>query len=154
MLSGWAGCLHRPLSRLYRPGRSGRWYTATVRSTRLPGRHAPATMPYVIITVLVVDGTVARRTLAWWPDLAPRVPRPGRGIPWLERPWPGHGRIASTVARVTTHVIVLNGGSSSGESGIARCPQAGLPDPWLAVGVDMLIRSEERRVGKECRSRW
>jgi len=90
-------------------------------------------MPYVIITVLVVDGTVARRTLAWWPDLAPRVPRPGRGIPWLERPWPGHGRIASTVARVTTHVIVLDGGSSSGESGIARCLQAVLPDPWPAT---------------------
>ncbi len=45
------------------------------------------------------------------------------------------------MARVTTHVIVLDGGSSSGESGIARCPQAGLPDPWLAVGVDMLIQA-------------
>ena len=36
-------------------------------------------------------------------------------------------------------MIVLNGGSSSGKSGIARCLQAVLPDPWLAVGVDMLI---------------
>ncbi len=33
---------------------------------------------------------------------------------------------------VTTQVIVLNGGSSSGKSGIARCLQAVLPDPWLA----------------------
>lgn len=41
---------------------------------------------------------------------------------------------------VTTQVIVLNGGSSSGKSGIARCLQAVLPDPWLAVGVDMLIQ--------------
>jgi chloramphenicol 3-O phosphotransferase len=40
---------------------------------------------------------------------------------------------------VTTQVIVLNGGSSSGKSGIARCLQAVLPDPWLALGVDMLI---------------
>jgi chloramphenicol 3-O phosphotransferase len=40
---------------------------------------------------------------------------------------------------VTTHVIVLNGGSSSGKSGIARCLQAILPDPWLAVGTDMLV---------------
>ncbi|TDE57207.1 chloramphenicol phosphotransferase CPT [Nonomuraea mesophila] len=40
-----------------------------------------------------------------------------------------------------THVIVLNGGSSSGKSGIARCLQAVLPDPWLAVGVDTLIAS-------------
>jgi chloramphenicol 3-O phosphotransferase len=40
---------------------------------------------------------------------------------------------------VATQVIVLNGGSSSGKSGIARCLQAVLPDPWLAVGVDSLI---------------
>jgi len=33
---------------------------------------------------------------------------------------------------VTTQVIVLNGGSSSGKSGIARCLQAVLPDPWPA----------------------
>lgn len=40
---------------------------------------------------------------------------------------------------VTTQVIVLNGGSSSGKSGIARCLQAVLPDPWLSPGVDTLI---------------
>lgn len=40
---------------------------------------------------------------------------------------------------VTTQVIVLNGGSSSGKSGIARCLQALLPEPWLTVGVDMLV---------------
>jgi chloramphenicol 3-O phosphotransferase len=42
---------------------------------------------------------------------------------------------------VLTQVIVLNGGSSSGKSGIARCLQAVMPDPWLAVGVDMLIQA-------------
>jgi chloramphenicol 3-O phosphotransferase len=38
-------------------------------------------------------------------------------------------------------VIVLNGGSSSGKSGIARCLQAVLPEPWLAFGVDSLIEA-------------
>jgi len=42
---------------------------------------------------------------------------------------------------VATEVIVLNGGSSSGKSGIARCLQAVLPDPWLVFGVDMLIQA-------------
>lgn len=36
---------------------------------------------------------------------------------------------------------MLNGGSSSGKSGIVRCLQAVLPDPWLAVGVDSLIEA-------------
>jgi chloramphenicol 3-O phosphotransferase len=40
---------------------------------------------------------------------------------------------------VPTQVIVLNGGSSSGKSGIVRCLQAILPDPWLALGVDKFI---------------
>jgi chloramphenicol 3-O phosphotransferase len=38
-----------------------------------------------------------------------------------------------------TRVIVLNGGSSSGKSGIVRCLQAVLPDPWLAFAVDSLV---------------
>ncbi|MCO5969623.1 chloramphenicol phosphotransferase CPT [Actinoallomurus soli] len=42
---------------------------------------------------------------------------------------------------MTTQVIVLNGGSSAGKSGIARCLQAVLPDPWLALGVDTLIQA-------------
>jgi chloramphenicol 3-O phosphotransferase len=37
------------------------------------------------------------------------------------------------------HVIVLNGGSSSGKSAIARCLQAILPQPWLSLSVDDLI---------------
>lgn len=36
-------------------------------------------------------------------------------------------------------VIVLNGGSSSGKSGIARCLQAILPEPWLSLSVDDLL---------------
>ena len=42
---------------------------------------------------------------------------------------------------MATQVIVLNGGSSSGKSGIARCLQAVLPEPWLVFGVDGLIQA-------------
>ncbi|TDC07265.1 chloramphenicol phosphotransferase, partial [Streptomyces sp. 8K308] len=38
-------------------------------------------------------------------------------------------------------MIVLNGGSSSGKSGIARCLQTLLPEPWLTLGVDTLIEA-------------
>jgi chloramphenicol 3-O phosphotransferase len=40
---------------------------------------------------------------------------------------------------VTTQMIILNGGSSSGKSGIVRCLQAELPDPWLAFGCDSFV---------------
>jgi chloramphenicol 3-O phosphotransferase len=42
---------------------------------------------------------------------------------------------------VSIQVIVLNGGSSSGKSGIARCLQAILPDPWLTLGTDTLVEA-------------
>jgi chloramphenicol 3-O phosphotransferase len=42
---------------------------------------------------------------------------------------------------VATQVIVLNGGSSAGKSGIARCLQTVLPDPWLALGTDTLVQA-------------
>ncbi|MDG9716051.1 chloramphenicol phosphotransferase CPT [Streptomyces sp. DH24] len=40
---------------------------------------------------------------------------------------------------MSTQVIVLNGGSSSGKTGISRCLQAILPTPWIALGVDDLV---------------
>lgn len=40
---------------------------------------------------------------------------------------------------MSTDVIVLNGGSSSGKSGIVRCLKAILPQPWINMGVDDLI---------------
>lgn len=40
---------------------------------------------------------------------------------------------------MTTQIIVLNGGSSSGKTGIARCLQAILPRPWIRIGVDDLL---------------
>lgn len=36
---------------------------------------------------------------------------------------------------------MLNGASSSGKSSITACLQAVLPEPWLAVGIDTLIRA-------------
>jgi chloramphenicol 3-O phosphotransferase len=42
---------------------------------------------------------------------------------------------------VAIQVIVLNGGSSSGKSGIARCLQAVLLDPWLVFGTDTLVQA-------------
>ncbi|GAB2731293.1 hypothetical protein GCM10010442_61030 [Kitasatospora kifunensis] len=38
-------------------------------------------------------------------------------------------------------MIVLNGGSSSGKSGILRCLQAVLPQPWLAAAIDSLVEA-------------
>lgn len=38
-----------------------------------------------------------------------------------------------------TDVIVLNGGSSSGTSTIARGLQATLAEPWLVLGADTLV---------------
>lgn len=40
---------------------------------------------------------------------------------------------------MTTQIIVLNGGSSSGKTGIARCLKAILPRPWISIGVDDLV---------------
>ncbi|WP_408995984.1 phosphotransferase-like protein, partial [Streptomyces europaeiscabiei] len=40
---------------------------------------------------------------------------------------------------MTTQMIILNGGSSAGKSGIVRFLQAELPDQWLAFGADSLI---------------
>lgn len=43
--------------------------------------------------------------------------------------------------QAATQVIVLNGGSSSGKTSIARCLQAILPRPWLRLSVDDLIEA-------------
>ncbi|QYX79367.1 chloramphenicol phosphotransferase CPT [Streptomyces akebiae] len=47
---------------------------------------------------------------------------------------------------MTTQMIILNGGSSSGKSGIVRCLQAELPDQWLTFGVDSLIDAMPARM--------
>jgi len=43
-------------------------------------------------------------------------------------------------------VIVLNGGSSSGKSSLARALQEALPHPWLRLGVDDLIEAMPARL--------
>ncbi|MCC9710318.1 chloramphenicol phosphotransferase CPT [Streptomyces sp. MNU76] len=47
---------------------------------------------------------------------------------------------------MTTQMIILNGGSSSGKSGLARCLQAELPDQWLTFGVDSLTDAMPARM--------
>lgn len=42
---------------------------------------------------------------------------------------------------VAIQVIVLSGGSSAGKSGVARCLQSVMPDPWLTLGIDKLIEA-------------
>lgn len=64
------------------------------------------------------------------------APRRGRGV----NRW-GPGAELPYCALVTTQVIVLNGGSSSGKSTIARCLQAVLPEPWLTFGIDDFVDS-------------
>lgn len=51
------------------------------------------------------------------------------------------GMRAQPPVRVTAQVIVLNGGSSSGKSTIARCLQEILPAPWLRLSVDDLAEA-------------
>ena len=45
-----------------------------------------------------------------------------------------------------TQVIVLNGGSSSGKSAIARDLQAVLPEPWLSLSIDTLVDAMPARL--------
>ncbi|MEY9991156.1 chloramphenicol 3-O phosphotransferase [Streptomyces sp. V4I8] len=47
---------------------------------------------------------------------------------------------------MTTRMIILNGGSSSGKSGIVRCLQAVLPDPWLTFGCDSFVEALPARM--------
>jgi len=42
---------------------------------------------------------------------------------------------------MATQAIVLNGGSSSGKSSIARALQALLPEAWLSFGVDDFVQA-------------
>lgn len=42
---------------------------------------------------------------------------------------------------MTARLIIVNGGSSSGKTGIVRCLQAVLDEPWLAFGVDGFVEA-------------
>ena len=48
---------------------------------------------------------------------------------------------STTIRLVHAGVVVLNGGSSSGKSSIARCLQDVLGPTWLTLGVDDLVRA-------------
>ena len=42
---------------------------------------------------------------------------------------------------MTARLIIVNGGSSSGKTGIVRCLQAVLDEPWLALSVDDFVNA-------------
>jgi chloramphenicol 3-O phosphotransferase len=91
-------------------------------------------VPVIIHTESVIIITrAARPAKRIWSFTAMPTPRPMPVLLWLQ--------VSAYCGAVTTQLIVLNGGSSSGKSGIARCLQAILPDPWLALGVDTLIQA-------------
>jgi chloramphenicol 3-O phosphotransferase len=47
--------------------------------------------------------------------------------------------LSQAIRTVSTDVVVLNGGSSSGKTSIARCLQELLPRPWLRLSIDDLV---------------
>ncbi|WP_309030305.1 chloramphenicol phosphotransferase CPT [Streptomyces alfalfae] len=47
---------------------------------------------------------------------------------------------------MATQMIILNGGSSSGKTGIVQCLQDVLPEPWLAFGCDSFVDSMPARM--------
>ncbi|MZD04302.1 chloramphenicol phosphotransferase CPT [Streptomyces sp. SID5785] len=47
---------------------------------------------------------------------------------------------------MATRIIILNGGSSAGKSGIVRCLQHLLPEPWLALGADTFVAALPARM--------
>src|ERR1043166_4161717 len=78
---------------------------------------------------------------------APGTDNPVAGIhagagPWSVRSGRARVNLSTGAAFFDVDGLVLNGSNSSGT-----------PGPVSAV-MGTLVRSEERRVGKECRSRW
>ncbi|KJY30199.1 hypothetical protein VR45_28250, partial [Streptomyces sp. NRRL S-495] len=79
----------------------------------------------------------------WCEALGYVVPPPPEGFATWEdsparSPSPRGPRSRRRLRPVRTQVIVLNGGSSSGKTTLARALQNLLPDPWLAFSVDTL----------------
>ena len=44
-----------------------------------------------------------------------------------------------TADGVDGRVVILNGGSSAGKTTLARALQSTLPEPWLLLGIDLMI---------------
>jgi chloramphenicol 3-O-phosphotransferase len=57
----------------------------------------------------------------------------------LARPHARADQVTDVRHAMATDVIVLNGGSSSGKSSIARRLQDLLDQPWITLGVDDLL---------------
>ena len=76
------------------------------------------------------------------------------GVNWGDE---GKGKITDTLASEADVVVRFQGGSNAGhtiKNEYGKFPLHMLPVRGLLRTHDLLTRSEERRVGKECRSRW
>src|SRR3989441_10450936 len=74
----------------------------------------------------------------------------------------GKGKLVDVLAERADLVVRYQGGanaghtvhSSAGEFVLHQIPSGILQGAVCLVGNGVVLRSEERRVGKECRSRW
>jgi chloramphenicol 3-O phosphotransferase len=59
-----------------------------------------------------------------------------------QAPWPeAVGEVLAQQEQAVPRVLVLNGGSSSGKTSVARQLQSVLEGVWLRLGVDTLIEA-------------
>jgi len=63
------------------------------------------------------------------------------------------GLIVFLILIVVQYVVVTNGAQRVSEVA-ARFTLDSMPGQQMSIDADLNMRSEERRVGKECRSRW
>src|SRR5438270_5597955 len=110
------------------------------------------------------EGTLDFQTddgLIWWGGAAPRFSNSGTVLKSAGSGW---SYLSMTVVntgtiRVTSGSLELGNGNSPTPSSTTTALEAaghglGLEGPFAVEGTITAARSEERRVGKECRSRW
>jgi chloramphenicol 3-O phosphotransferase len=68
------------------------------------------------------------------------VTQPGR-VSCRSEFGPAPHKCGTGILDQVVQIIVLNGGSSSGKTGIARCLQTVLPEGWIGLSVDDLVNA-------------
>src|ERR1019366_6384323 len=76
-----------------------------------------------------------------------------------EFPAPSHRSSSTSKARVRTRTLQCSGPNGAGRSAATHPYRSPISQSFtlrqkVAITVSDYLRSEERRVGKECRSRW